>query len=97
MANDLTTSPMRIDTFGADVVVSADPIWVTALIATGYSSAKTVTFIDADAANVLVLEVSSGGTGQFTPAIPVLFRNGLTFDDSESDLASGDFVFIFIE
>lgn len=97
MANDLTTSPMRIDTFGSDVVISADAVRVTAVVATGYTSGKTVTFIDADGANVLIFEVASGGTGQFTPAKPVLFRNGLTFDDSESDLASGDFIFIFIE
>ena len=97
MANDVTVRNMRIDTFGADVVISADSVWVNAIIATGYTSGKTVTFQDSADGIVLVIEVASGGTAQFTPSKPVEFHNGLKFDDSGSDFASGDFIFIFVE
>lgn len=97
MANDLTGSPMRIDTFGADVDIKASGrTLIKNITVTAYTSAKTITFIDADAANVLVLECPAGETISW-PMFDdkVLFDNGLTFDDSESDLAAGDFIFIW--
>jgi len=95
MANSLGTSPIRIDTFGADVVVSSVGISVQAMIITAYTSAKTVTFIDAAGVNVLVVEVALGTTLSLIFPKPIRFSNGLTFDDSASDLAAGDFIFIF--
>jgi hypothetical protein len=95
MSNVVTGTTRRIDTFGSDVVIDTKIIEVFAIYITAYTSAKTITFIDNDAAVVLVLEVAAGSTAQITPAKPIKFSNGLTFDDSASDLAAGDFIFIF--
>lgn len=97
MANSTTkTHPFRIDTFGADVTISSDSVRIKEIIVTAYSSDKTVKFIDSDGAEVLVFEVPSGRTGQITPAKPIPFSNGFIFDDSESDLAAGDYIFIWV-
>jgi hypothetical protein len=97
MANNTTMNPMRIDTFGADVTISTGSVKVLAILATAYSSAKTVTFIDNEGEEVLRVEVASDSTGQFTPAEAFLFSRGLIFDDSGSDLAAGDFVYIYLK
>lgn len=96
MANDVDGFPIRIDTFGADVDISAKKIQIKNITVTAYTSAKTVTFLDADGAVVLVLECPAGGTVSW-PAFDdgIYFDNGLTFDDSGSDLAAGDFIFIW--
>lgn len=95
MANDVGSWPKRIDTFGADVTLDSGVCSVHAMYITAYTSAKTVTFIDNNAANVLVLEVAAGTTAQVTPAKPLNFPAGLKFDDSASGLAAGDFIFVF--
>jgi len=95
MANSVGTSPIRIDTFGADVTVSTGRIKVAGMILSGYTSAKTVTFIDSAAANCLVAEVPSGGTTIIDG--PLTFSNGLIFDDSESEFAAGDFILIYLD
>jgi len=94
-ANTVGTNPIRIDTFGADVTIkSSGRLNVDAIVLTAYTSAKTVTFIDASGANCLVAEVPTGET--VTISGPLQFSNGLVFDDSASDLAAGDFIFIFL-
>jgi hypothetical protein len=95
MANATTGGVRRIDTFGSDVTIDAGVITVYSIYITVYTTAKTITFIDNDAANILVVEVAAGATGQITPAKPVRFPNGLIFDDSASDLGAGDFIFIY--
>jgi hypothetical protein len=96
MANRLSGNNKHIDTFGSDVTISTNPIYVVAIIATGYSSAKSVVFIDNDDDEVLGFEVPAGGSGQFTPAQAVYFRNGFIFDDSASDLEAGDKIHIYL-
>jgi len=96
-ANDTTNTPMRIDTFGSDVVISTGRSWIENIVITAYTSAKTVTFIDDDGGVVLVIECPAGytvtwpndGTG------PKEFTNGINFDDSASGLAASDFIFIW--
>ena len=96
MANDTSGYPIRIDTFGADVTISDKRIRIHKILITAYTSGKTVTFIDADAANVLVLECPVGETISWPDGDDgALFGNGLTYDDSASDLAAGDFIFIW--
>lgn len=96
MANDVTGTPMRIDTFGADVEITTRPITIKSIVVTAYTSAKTITFIDEDAAVMLVLECPSGETISWPPHDDgVKFDNGLTLDDSACDLAAGDFIFIW--
>jgi hypothetical protein len=99
MANKVTGGIRRLDTFGVDRVVDTGILSINAIVATVYgSSAKTVTFIDNDAAPILVMEVDGGTTEVFSPADPVKFGNGFTFDESASDVAnSSDFVFIFCQ
>jgi len=95
MANSVGTNPVRLDTFGADVTIKATGrVVVDSIVITAYSSAKTVTFIDAAGAAVLVVEGASDGT--VSVAGPLTFTNGLIFDDSGSDVAASDFVFIFL-
>lgn len=102
-ANDTTGTPVRIDTFGSDVVIASGPrpIKVKNITITAYTSAKTVTLIDSSNAVVLVLECPSGSTISWPPFTPsgdfrgIEFGNGLTFDDSASDLGAGDLVFIW--
>jgi hypothetical protein len=96
MANRVTGYNRMLDTFGADVTISTDPIYVSAIIVTGYTTAKTVTFIDADSALMLTFEVPADGTSQFTPSVPIYFGNGLVFDESASDLEANDLAFIFV-
>ena len=95
MANDTTGTPIRIDTFGADVSISAKRFLMRRMIVTAYSSAKTVTFLDADDAVMLVLECPAGETIMIDDEKGILFDNGLKFDDSASDLAANDFIFIW--
>lgn len=95
MANDTGGYPIRIDTFGADVTISAGRVLIRRILITAYSSTKTITFIDADAGKVCVLECPAGETIELFDKDGILFKNGLTFDDSESDLAANDFIFIW--
>jgi len=96
MANSLNTIPKRIDTFGSgDVTIGTGVVSINAMYITAYSSAKTVTFIDNDGAKCLVIEVPSGETFPVEPSRPIRFTNGLIFDDSASDLAASDLIFIF--
>ena len=95
MANITAGGIRKLDTFGADVVIDAGVYTLNAMYITAYTSAKTSTFLDNDAVVILVLEVAAGATGQITPSKPIRFPNGLTFDDSASDLAAGDFVFLY--
>lgn len=97
-ANDTANTPVRIDTFGADVTISSTRVWIENMTITAYTSAKTITFIDADDAVVLVLECPAGYTITWPPANtrePKEFPNGLYFDDSASDLATNDYIFIW--
>jgi hypothetical protein len=95
-ANDVTSLPWRVDTFGADVTLKNNRFMLEKMVITAYTSAKTVTFINDTAAAVLVLEVPAGQTISWPSTdIPVVFPNGFIFDDSESDLAAGDFIFIW--
>ena len=96
MANQTTGNPVVIDTFGADVVISANKVTVTSIVMEGATAADTATFIDRDGNEVLRLSNEIGGASAiWSPAEPFTF-NGLTFDDSESDLAGSDFVYIFM-
>jgi len=95
MANSLGTNPIVIDTFGADVTVTTKIAVVHAMYITGYTSAKTVTFIDNSGNECFVVEVPSGGTLAIEPSTPLRFTDGFIFDDSASDLAEDDFIFIF--
>ena len=99
-ANDTTQNPIRIDTFGSDVTISATKVLIRSITVTAYTTAKTVTFIDADNAKVLVLECPAGSSIAWPPTQPrnsngMEFTNGLYFDDSGSDLAANDFIFIW--
>jgi len=95
MANTLGTFPIAIDTFGADVTIGSKIVVIHSMYITAYTSAKTVTFIDLSGNKCFVAEVPSGQTLPIEPAKPLRFSNGLIFDDSASDLAAGDFIFIF--
>ena len=98
-ANDLTGVPIRIDTpASGDVTISAKSITITNMIITGYTSAKTVTFIDSDGAIVLVLVVPSGGTISWPNlgSREITFDNGFILDGSATELANAsDFIFIW--
>ena len=101
-ANDMTKTPLRIDTFGADVTIDTGRIFISTIVITAYSSAKTVTFINSDAEVVLVIECPSGETVTWPSAKAVHprgveFAEGFIFDDSASDLAANDFIFIWKE
>ena len=95
MANSLGTNPIRLDTFGADVVISTKRIKVRSMVLAGYSSAKKAVFIDASAAVCLVAEVASDGHAEIQG--PLTFSNGITFDDSESDFDTNDFILIYLD
>jgi len=97
MANLNKGANIRIDTFGSDVTIGAGRVTVNCMIITAYTSAKTVTFIDSAGTTALVLEIPSGATGQLTPSKPITFPNGLIFDDSASELAAGDFIFMWLD
>jgi hypothetical protein len=96
-ANDVANTPKRIDTFGSDVAIITGRGWVENLTITAYTSAKTVTFIDDDGDECLVLEVPAGYTISWPTegAAPKEFANGFNFDDSASDLAANDFIFVW--
>jgi hypothetical protein len=94
-ANDTGSNNVRIDTFGADVEIASGRVQIKSIIITAYSSAKTITFIDSSNAKVMVLECPSGYSINWTPSEPVTFYNGIKFDDSASDLAANDFIFVF--
>jgi hypothetical protein len=96
-ANDLTTSNMRIDTFGSDVTIGTGRVVINSIVITAYSSAKTITFIDAAGSKLLVFECPSGYSINWTPPKSITWRNGFYFDDSASDLAASDFIFVFKE
>ena len=81
----------RIDTFGADVTIDLHRLVAEHIIVTAYTSAKTVTFIDQSAAVALVFEVPAGETVHIEGWV---FPEGAIFDQSASDLAAGDFIFI---
>lgn len=98
MANSLTTNPIYIDTFSADVTISATPIKVTKVV-----------FFSAAAGDTFCLEDSKGNYVehliQETNARRVVedfgkgfwFMNGLYFDadDVNSGLGAGDKVWIY--
>ncbi len=96
-ANDVDSTPRRIDTFGADVTIRAGSVSVTSILVTAYSTIKTVTFIDSSAAVVLVIEVPVGSTVAWPQYgdKAIQFTNGLIYDDSASDVAAGDFIFVW--
>ena len=96
-ANDSANTPMRIDTFGSDVVISSGNSYIENIVITAYTSAKTITFIDDDGDPVLVLECPAGYTITWPNdgSGPKRFTNGINFDDSASGLASNDFIFIW--
>ena len=97
MANDTGLNPARIDTFGSDVTISDRQVSVLSIVVEGASAGDTATFIDKNGNEVLRLSVAAaGGSVIWSPARPFLF-NGLTFDDSASDLAAGDFIYVFLE
>lgn len=96
MANDNSGPVVRIDTFGADVVVGAGNVRVSMILATAYSSAKSVAFIDASGNEVMKFECPTGETYSVPFSKPFDFQNGLTFDDSESDLAAGDKLYVYL-
>lgn len=96
-ANNLVGSPYRIDTFGSDVTISASTTWVDNITITAYTTAKTTTFIDDDGNKCLVLECPAGYTISWpSDDKPKLFSNGINFDDSASDLAANDLIFVFL-
>jgi hypothetical protein len=96
-ANNLSGVPIVVDTFGSDVEIFPNRVEVETIVITAYTSDKTITFIDSVNGNpVLVLECPAGSTiswpvdGKSKP-----FPLGMDFDDSASDLAAGDFIFIW--
>ena len=95
--NIASHSPRRLEVFGADVIVAARVYRLFTMVVVALSTAKTITFIDNDAAVILVLEVAAGTTLPINLAKGMKFPNGLIFDDSESDLETGDFVLLFGE
>jgi len=98
MANDLGNSPMRIDTFGADVIIGVGNTFINAMFVTNEDAGvRDLTFIDDDGAVCLFLKIAADATAQLTPSKPMRFSNGITYDDSASDTAAGDFIFVFIE
>ncbi len=97
MANDLSSNPVRIDTFGSDVEISDRNVSVVSIVMEGASAGDTATFLDMNGGEVLRLSnVANGSSVIWSPAKPFLF-NGLTLDDSASSLAANDFVFVFLE
>jgi hypothetical protein len=100
-ANRLTGNPVFIDTpASGDVTISSKRVWIQNITVTAYTSAKTVTFIDADDNVVLVVECPTGSSISWPP-VPCSdkgceFPNGLYLDDSATDLAnSSDLIFIW--
>jgi outer membrane protein assembly factor BamB len=95
MANNLTTNPMFLDTFTGDVTIGSKNVKILSIIITAYSSNKTVTFIDSNGVEVWRTEVAAGQSITWEPARSFIFRDGFIFDESESDLAAGDRIFVF--
>jgi len=96
MANQTTGNPVVIDTFGSDVAISSNKIKVTSIVVEGASAGDTAVFLDRDGNEVSRLSnAANGASVVWSPAEPFRF-NGLTFDDSASSLAAGDFVFIYL-
>ena len=97
MANQLTGNPVVIDTFGADVVISANKVQVLSIVMEGATAGDTATFLDRDGNEVLRLSNDIGTASKvWSPAEAFRF-NGLTFDDSASDLAASDFIFVYLK
>jgi len=96
MANQLTGNPIVIDTYSADVVISANRVRVASIVMEGATAGDTATFLDKNANEVLRLSnTANGGSIVWSPAVPFEF-NGLTFDDSASSLAANDFIYIYL-
>jgi len=96
MANQTTSNPVVIDTYTADVVISANRVCVSSIIMEGAAAGDTATFLDKNANEVLRLSnTANGGSIVWSPAEPFTF-NGLTFDDSASSLAANDFIYIYL-
>ena len=97
MANNVNMNPIRIDTFGADVIINSGQAVVNSIVMEGASAGDTAVFIDTDGEEVLRLSNSADGASAiWSPAAPHRFKSGLIFDDSASSLSAGDFVFIFL-
>ena len=95
MANGSVGPGYRIDTFGADVTIATGMLRVTGILVNAFTSTKTVAFIDSDGASILKLEATADASSQLI--VPMKFDNGLIFDESASDLAAGDSIYIFFE
>lgn len=97
MANKTGYSPVRIDTFGADVTISSGTIKVVAIIATAKTSRKALAFKDSTGEQCFYALVSANSTAQFTPARPFVFYKGLIFDDTTSEFVTNDSVYLYLE
>lgn len=97
MANKTGYSPIRIDTFGSDVTIGTGTVKVVAIIATAKTARKALVFKDSAGEQCFYALVSANSTAQFTPARPFVFHRGLVFDDTSSELATNDSVFLYLE
>lgn len=94
MANNLSGNPIMIDTFGADRVISATAVKLSALVVTA-KAARECVFIDASGAVALPLMISANSS-VVVPG-PLYFDNGLAFDESGSSMAANDTITAFID
>ena len=101
MANstvNVAVDVFRIDTFGANVSISAGEIWVNSIIMEGATAGDTAVFIDNSGTEVMRLSNDIGTASKvWTPAKSQRFSNGFIFDDSASGLSASDFIFIYME
>lgn len=99
MVNSVTSNPIVIDTFGSDVTISTTAVKVKSIVMEGASAGDTATFIVGNGGSREVLRLSNTVASASIPWAPsggFTFQDGLIFDDSASDLASGDFIFIYL-
>jgi hypothetical protein len=98
MANSLTTNPIVLDTFAADVVISTGRLKVSKILLASAAAGDTLELIDSKwgLPQVRIVNTASPGWDE-SDFGGFVFENGLTFDQSASTgLGSGDLVFIYL-
>ena len=93
MANKVTRRYASLDTFGADVDLKTGDAHVLSITVVAAGGAKAAHFINADGDKVFAVSAPTGEARTYSPAEPVRVF-GLTYDDSESSTASGDYVIV---
>jgi len=84
MANSLITNPIILDTFSADVTISATPITVSSIVFWSTNADDKLVMEDIKGVqNVWIQLATAKDTKFWTPAVPFTFGNGLVLDVSD--------------